>query len=683
LTIVKIIIYLHLKKEHIYNNKMKNTLLLILLFIARIDLFADQQVSIPNLKFGKPTQEEMLMKNYAPDSTANAVVLCKLNDVEYRWGAEDFQLYYTHKVRIKILKPTGNSYANITIPYYDNKDSHLRKESITQLEANAYNMVDGKIERTKMTKDLIFKERVNDDYMQLKFTIPQAKVGTVLEYEYTLISDFYYLINSWKGQQEIPIAYEEYNVSIPEYFKFNVDMRGTQKLINEQKLESLRFFIKGEQYTCNGKTLIFKGIQVPSLKNDNYVWCSDDYCTQVNLELQGIEFPGSLYKSFTQTWEDIDKILLDDSDFGGRLKMSNPLKNEMAALHLENKAEFEEKVTSIYTLLKSKIRWNGKYDLYGNRSKRLLTEGTGSNADINFVLMSMLRDAGIKAYPIVMSQRSNGILPYAHPSIKKLNTFIVGIAESDTSMVYLDGSVEKGYINILPPSLLVNRARIITPQGNGNWINLESIGKNQLKSLVNASINENGEITGARQTVYIGQYASSFRSKIYTPKDSTEYIAKLADEEHITVKGVNFKYAHSFAPQIQETISFEKQSTKNDNLIYVNPLIFLHVSESPFKQSERKLPIEFPYPEQYSLNVNLMLPNGYVIDEMPKNEVIRTNDQKVVCRYYATQDNNKVTIRYIFSLNKLLFLPEEYPELQNVWQLIAEKNTNMIVLKKI
>lgn len=84
--------------------------------------------------------------------------------------------------------------------------------------------------------------------------------------------------------------------------------------------------------------------------------------------------------------------------------------------------------------------------------------------------MSMLRDADIPSFPVVMSRRNIGILPYSHPSVQKLNTFIVGVANTDSTLVYLDGSVRDGYINILPPVLMVNRARVIMPGKGGLWV---------------------------------------------------------------------------------------------------------------------------------------------------------------------------------------------------------------------
>lgn len=145
--------------------------------------------------------------------------------------------------------------------------------------------------------------------------------------------------------------------------------------------------------------MCFKGNKLPGLHDDNYIWCVEDYGTQVNLELGGLDFPGALYKSFTQTWENIDEALLDDSEFGGQLKIQNPYREEMAALNLDNLKSNEEKIAAIYTLLKKKISWNEEYALYGGKSKKTVKEGIGNNAEINFILMSMLKDARRSLFP--------------------------------------------------------------------------------------------------------------------------------------------------------------------------------------------------------------------------------------------------------------------------------------------
>ena len=142
------------------------------------------------------------MAVYEPDSSATAVILCKLTDVSYKWGIESFRLVSEYKVKIKVLKPEGTSYADVTIPYYELPNNAM-KENIIGLDASAYNLENGKIVRTKMKRDVVFKERVGESRMNLKFSIPQVKAGTLIEYEYRIESDFFFSIDSWKAQSDI------------------------------------------------------------------------------------------------------------------------------------------------------------------------------------------------------------------------------------------------------------------------------------------------------------------------------------------------------------------------------------------------------------------------------------------------------------------------------------------------
>ena len=79
----------------------------------------------------------------------------------------------------------------------------------------------------------------------------------------------------------------------------------------------------------------------------------------------------------------------------------------------------------------------------------------------------------------------------------------------------------------------------------------------------------------------------------------------------------------------------------------------------------------------------LTLPEGYTVDELPKPLLARTEDKQGMCRYVLEQKENKLTINYTFSSSKLLYLPEEHPGLQNFWKVIAEKNNETVVLKKL
>ena len=380
--------------------------------------------------------------------------------------------------------------------------------------------------------------------------------------------------------------------------------------------------------------------------------------------------------------EDILDTGITLSNLVPMLKMRNPYRDEMASLSLDQLPDRQNRIAAIYTFLKQKISWNGQYGLYGNEVKKAVKNGTGSNADINFILMSMLRDAQIPCYPAVMSRKDRGILPYSYPSIQKLNTFIVGIADTDSTLVFLDGSVINGYMNTLPPVLMVNRARLISETAGGRWMNLSKLGKNQIRATVRAQIHPDGQITGDRNAVYMGQYAANLRRRYYAAKDSTEYINQLETEENIKVKKFETRELNVFSPRITEFLDFEKQATVNDDLIYVNPMIFLHVSKCPFIQTERQLPLEMPYTEHILQATMLTIPEGYAVEELPKPLNLKTEDGQDIVRYNISQSGNTINVTYTFIANKLLHLATEYPTVKMFWENVAEKNNELIVLKK-
>ena len=648
----------------------------------------DQKAFEPVLKYGKPSMEELNMTQYSKDTTASAVVLYSITDAYYAIIAGEFKLIYEYQVKIKVLKPEGTSYANINIPYASSENSNTAKENIYQIEALSYNLEKGKMSRTKMEKDMIFKERMNKNQMQIKFSIPNVKVGTVFEYKYKLSSDYYYIINNWEAQQDIPVIYTKHEITIPEYFVFSLEMRGKERLTSKEDNKPLQFSVnvgggKMEQINCNGRQLTFIGNDLPALKSENYVWCVDNYRSIVDFELKGVNFPFEPYKTFTKSWKEIDEMLMSDNSFGDNLKMRNPFKDEMVLLNLDKLSSIEEKVATICNFLKRKITWNEDYALYSPDIKKAIKNGTGSNADINFVLMSMLRDANIKCNPVVMTQKTSGILPLTHPSIQKLNTFVVGIANTDSTMVYLDGSAANGYINILPPSLMVDRGRLINQDKSDIWLDMSNIGKNKIRGVVNATIDANGMIAGKRMAGYQGQYAAGIRKSYHAAKDSTDFIRSIESNENIKIKNYETRGINEFSPEVKETFSFEKQATVNDSLIYINPMVFTHVSKNPFIEAERTHPIELPYKEDYLLSVSLQIPEGYKVEELPKPMSIKTEDGQGFCKYNITSNGRLISINYTFGINKLLYLPNEYKSIKVFWEAIAEKNNEMLVIKKI
>lgn len=130
--------------------------LIITLFLAVIGLSVQAQ----NLKFGKPSNEEIDMTVYEKDPEASAVVLCHLTTVKYQVDFLNYLVDYDVKKRIKVLKEEGREYANITIPYIYNPEDEYGLEQIEDFKATVYNVENGKVVKTKIGKERVFTERI-------------------------------------------------------------------------------------------------------------------------------------------------------------------------------------------------------------------------------------------------------------------------------------------------------------------------------------------------------------------------------------------------------------------------------------------------------------------------------------------------------------------------------------------
>ena len=631
----------------------------------------------PNLKWGKPTQEELTMTEYALDKDADAVELFRQADVYYEFINGDFRVHYLVKCRLKVLKPDGKRVADGNVVTRGSESNTIRIETVKGLKATAYNMENGKVVKAKMESSMIHEEQLDKTDKLIKFSVPQVRVGTVIEYEYHLESDFFYELRDWYAQKDIPVAYTKYTLSIPEWLSFHIEESGMSHL--EKKEDDGSITIGNEPVATKVQTFI--GRNLPSLKDDDYVWRAEDYGCKVTHELQGIYIPGAVYKSYTSQWSDIDEMLAKDDEFGGRIKRSSPLKDEMVAAGIPQIADAKERVEATWKLLHQRVRWNGSYAFWAKSGSKVLKDGTGSNADINFLFINMLHDAGIEASPIALRLRDRGRLPITHASMKYLSTFVVGITLNDSTMVYFDSSAEDGYLNVLPARLSVDRARLIKKGKSGEWINLQRVAQATERTLIQATLDGDGKISGTMSRALTEEAAASLRKRWRTAKDSTDVIHQIQENNSMEITGYQLQGRHDFSPNLRETITFTTQCSSTGDIIYLNPLVIAPINKNPFTAETRNLPVELPYKQRETINVALTLPDGWQVEEMPKPIVLKFDG--ITASIMFRQSGNQLSTVYKLDIQQTFFTSQQYPDLKAFMEKLVENCKNIIAIKKV
>lgn len=170
-----------------------------------------------NIKFGGVTEKDFATKIYSIDSNANAVVIadigyCSLDGNDKGW----FSAVSKHFKRVHILNKNGYDIANVSIELYSNGEA---EEKLDKLKAVTYNLENGKVVETKLdTKSSVFEDRIDKNYKIKKFTFPNIKEGSIIEFEYTTISDFINSLDPWEFQGAYPRLWSEFNLTVPSFF---------------------------------------------------------------------------------------------------------------------------------------------------------------------------------------------------------------------------------------------------------------------------------------------------------------------------------------------------------------------------------------------------------------------------------------------------------------------------------
>ena len=665
--------------QHINNQTMKTTYLLAIM-LCFIFLFQVQE-SHSQSKYGNATMDELNMTVYPEDTTASAVILLKKGDLRFIFSElYGFQFEYAIQVKIKILKTEGLDWCNQEISYYETNRS--TKEQINGLSGTTYNLEDGKITKTKLAKEFITDEDIDNTLKVKKFSMPAAKVGSVIEYKYTIVSDYYYNLRDFRFQESIPIAYVNFEAKIPEYFRYNINYQGYATLKSSKEPDNESFHIRYKDdygqaqattVRCNAETLKSEGFNIPAMKREAYLWTINDYITQVSFELKSIQMPYSMTKNMSNSWESIDKDILSSS-FGSNMKKADLFKEEIAKGEMTFKRAKE-----IQDMVKYRVKWNDKRAIVPDNLKDALKNGIGSSADVNFLLINALKAGGFDAFPVILSTRTNGRLPISHPSMTAFN-YVITALKIDSLMYYTDASAKYGDWNLLPEKCMVPQARIMSESG-GRWVNLSNISNGSVLKTAKFTFNNSkyiGIITDTRK----GNAAYDMKNSYYNHKNKEDFIESLAKRTNCDIDSFSVSAIDDTSAPIKMEYTQSSDVNLGDDFLYINPMVEKHISENPFQREKREYPVEFDYLTNYLQVVDIDIPEGYVVDELPQAAKLVLNDNDIVLTYRLAQAGSTIKLHYQYQLKKLTFLPEEYESLKDFYAKIVAKNSEQIVLKK-
>ncbi|MCX6251238.1 MAG: DUF3857 domain-containing protein [Bacteroidetes bacterium] len=670
-----------------------------LLCIFCLSFFSLANGQFKEPKFGKIELSDLQMTRYNKDTTADALMLFDNGYSRFDINVErKFQFTYDRHYRIKIFRKSAFHYADVSIPLYQNG---ISREKLDDLSAVTYNLADGKVVKTKLSGDKIYKQEGKNLVIQ-KFAFPEVKEGSIIELSYRITSDFLYNFRGWTFQYNYPALWSQYQYIIPEYFVYRSSSKGylpfsVYKSERGNAMYKLHYESQitpglqggrtsSEDYDIKAFTTenIIAVKDVPAFISEPNIDCEDNYIQSIEFELSSVQYPNELIRDYVQSWESVNKRMNDDEDFGKLLNSKGFIKDTVESL-CNGKPGGIEKAITIYNYVQRKMKWNGDHSIWASKGlKKPFITRVGNSAEINLLLTLMMQTAGLDANPVLFSTRDNGIAITYYPTISKFNSVLV-VVNIEGKVSLLDATSKYCPFGVLPANDINGRGRVVD-NTHGDWADLNANEKYKEVKSYSLEINPEGKMTGTIIGCYGGYAGISYRDKLNHEKSSDDFIRKMQEN----VKGLTInKYSISDKDDnyklITDTLNVEisDQAEIIGDKILFNPLLFERIEKNIYTLEERKYPVDYNFPISSTCLFEYTLPAGYQVESLPQPVSFKLPDNSISISYMVQSADNKIKVIYRRNISKMLFLPGEYADLKELYNQIVKKHSEQVILKKI
>ncbi|MEM6516388.1 MAG: DUF3857 domain-containing protein, partial [Bacteroidota bacterium] len=646
-------------------------------------------------RFGKVSKEELSEAFNPSDSSANASFLYKFRRTSFQYVKDKgFFLKTEIHERIKIYNQEGFDFATKKIRLH--RDGSTR-EKLMGLKAYTFNLQDGKVEDTKLRNDGIFDNETSDYITETTFTMPNIGNGCVVEYKYEISSPFIMNVDEFVIQHEIPVKKLVAKFESPEYFNYKSNTKGFLSIsptksnktgsINFANRTSSGIYQRNSSVEYSQTDYVIQVFEydlnnIPALVDEPYVNNINNYRSAVKYELSYTKFPNSNLDYYSTTWEDVVKTIYDSENFGGQLAKQSYFKNDVDAL-IQEISDPGQKIFAVYDFVKRNVRWNGYYGKYTDVGvRKAYKDNVGNVAEINLMLTSMLRYCGFNANPVLVSTRANGVPLF--PTREGYN-YVISAIEIENQVILLDATSVFSSPNILPFRALNWEGRVIREQGSSSLVNLYPSTKAKTTKFINIDIQSDGTVEGKIRDVRTNHEALVARASLF----SDERDAYLENLENlyggIDISEFETKNENILSKPLVSSYNFSADSQYEiiADKIYLTPMLFFCQDENPFKLDKRAFPVDFGYPHESKVQININIPEGYEIVSVPESTAFSLERNFASFKYMISHDDKNVQILIDNEINSPIVSSSYYDTLKKYYDQLVKKETEKIVLAKI
>lgn len=612
-------------------------------------------------------------KKYADD--VNAVVLLDDQEITVRDAGD----IVTHRrIACRILRPEGKEYAR-QILHFDNetKINSFHGWSITA-KGQEYEAKDKDTFESSLTSYEIFSD--------LKFKImvlPGADVGTVVGFEFEQKDRPFLFQDFWWFQGETPVDLSRYTLRLPPGWEYRANW------INHPE-------------------------QNPVEQNGAYVWevkevprIEREYQRPPDRALAGtmiVTFFSEKIKNQTfRTWNDLgvwySQLTADSRQPSAALQQAV---EELAPANLP----LFDRIKALARFAQRDVRYAaievGIGGFKPHPASEIFTHRYGDCKDKATVLSTMLAQIGVKSFYMPIHDE-RGIYTDKTPPNRGFNHVILAIQLPDASyskplpaiyehpklghLLIFDPTNELVPLGQLPYYEQDSFALLVT-DGGGELIHLpvSSPETNTIKRTIKVRLLPDGSLQGEVEELFTGSRAAMARRywKDATEKDRRKVLERIlgASLASFQVENIAVANADDLDKDLVLTYKFtaDRYAKNAGPLLLIRPRVVGEYAGALDASKTRHYGYEITAPYWASETVEITLPEGYKVDELPAP----TRAAPAFAEYTSKTEDGGNVLRYTrdYKMRTTLVPVENIDQLRKLFGEISLDEKNMAVLKK-
>lgn len=583
----------------------------------------------------------------------------------------------------KILRPNGREHGMVFVHFNPQRKVKSLHGWCIPAQGRAYEVKDK--DAVEMSPPTDGGELISDVKFKV-LRIPAPDVGNIVGYEYEVEEQPFFLQDMWRFQGLDPVRESHYSLQLPPGWEFKASPLNHAEMVPTQAGSNLW------QWTVQDVKEVRREPEMPP---------RDGVAGSMLVSF----FPasGSDARRFSN-WNDMGRWY--SSLIGGRVEASPEIKQEVATLTAGKDTSFQ-KMQALAYFVQHEVRYVaielGIGGWQPHPAADVFAHRYGDCKDKATLLRAMFKELGFETYHVLI-YTERGAVTAQTPAHHGFNHAILAVKIPDRvndpalvatiqhptlgKILFFDPTNELIPFGQLPGYLQANYGLLVTPEG-GELIELpqQPAKMNSIQRTAKLSLDATGTLKGDVEEVRLGERASSERWRLRKASKDTDRVKPI--EELLGNSLASFRVTKASVINLQQTsetfgfnYSFESPNyAKNvGDLLLVRPRVIGNKGSGFLETKEpRKFPIEFEAPSRDTDRFEIVIPAGYVVDDVPPAVDADYGFASYHSKTVVT--GNVVAYTRTYEVKELSVPVSRSEELRKFYRIIAGDERNTVVLK--